>query len=403
MITLKTNFVLPIALISIMLSGCDIKKNTAAPDGVYTTIYNDNDMNSSYYPIGIAQENNGQLLMVAGLANDTSKYTWTGTYIMEAANDGKFLWENSITSGFVNPVPNLISNGGNTYFICMDEITLQAHLMMINAGSKNATVAKTFDDIIYPLYTYQTSDGGLLIVSYDRTTRSTQVTRTDASFNEVWHKNFNVMEDAEAKVISHLSKLGQQFPFFAGEIKTGNTVNQYYVNSFYNYSFSLLFLDAGTGNQTGVVNGYRYDGAISAAMHLDNKRFSISRYTFGDNYILPQVELNTSEVATTNDLAGTKFPELNANAKVLIKEKDAGDAKRIVFITSTKVGQLSMYQFDTDSSKVLKSNYYGHSNPIEIASAINSSDGGMLLLCRIIVAGRFPRMALYKVSAGEFQ
>ena len=61
-----------------------------------------------------------------------------------------------------------------------------------------------------------------------------------------------------------------------------------------------------------------------------------------------------------------------------------------------------MYQFSHDAGKLLKSNYYGHSNPVEIAAAINTSDGGMMLLCRMIVAGRYPRIALYKVSSGEF-
>ena len=403
MTNIKNYLIIITSLVPVLFAGCDIKKNTLAPDAVFTTIYNNNDMNSSYYPLGIAQDKSGQMLMLAGITNDTSKYTWAGTYIMAADTDGKFLWDNSMVTGFVNPVPNVISSGGGTYFICMDEVTLQAHLLQINTATKSASVIKTFDDIIYPLYAYQTSDGGIIIVSYDRTSRSSRITKTDAAFNEVWHKNFNVMEDTEAKVIAHLSKLGQQFPFFAGEMKSGTAVNRYFVNSFYNYSFSLLIIDAATGDQTGVVNGYRYDGAISAAMHLTNSKFAISRYTFGDNYVLPQADINPDEVASTNDLAGTKFPELNSDAKVIIKAKGEGSEKRIVYITSTKVGQLAMYQFNTDTTKLLKSNYYGHSNPVEIASAIDSNDGGMLLLCRLIVAGRFPRMALYKVSAGEFK
>lgn len=395
--------ILLIALMFALLAGCDIKKNDAAPDAVFTTIYNSNDINASYYPLGIVQESGGNLIMLAGITNDTSKYTWAGTYIMTADAQGKFLWDNSILTGFVNPVPNLISSGGNSYFICMDEVTLQAHLMMVNPAEKSAALVKTFDDITYPLYTYQTSDGGLLIVSYDRSMRSTRVTKTDAAFNKVWQKNFNVMEDTEAKVIGHLSKLGQQFPFFVGEIKTGNAVSRYFVNSFYNYSFSMLVLDAASGNQAGVVNGYRYDGAISAAMYLANKKFAVSRYTFGDNYLVPQADINLDEVSTTNDLTGTKFPELTSNAKVILKEKGDNDNKHVVYISSTKEGQLVMYQFKTDTALIVKNNYYGHSNPVEIASALDTKDGGMLLLCRLIVAGRFPRMALYKVSAGEFQ
>ncbi|HEY4784781.1 MAG TPA: hypothetical protein VIH57_01975 [Bacteroidales bacterium] len=402
MTQLRTLTIIVLA-VSLFMAGCDIKKNTASPDAVFTTVYNDNDMNSSYYPLGIVQQSDGQLIMLAGIANDTSKYTWTGTYIMAADAQGKFLWGSNMVTGYVNPVPNLIYTGGDTYFICMDEVTLQANLMIVNNAEKNAGVVKTFTDIIYPLYTYQTSDGGLLIISYDRASRSTRITKTDASFNEVWQKDFNVMEDAEAKVIGHLSKLGQQFPFFAGEVSDGGTVTHYFVNSFFNYSFSMLFLKASNGSQAGVVNGYRYDGAVSAALHLTGTKFALSRYTFGDNYLMPQAVVVPDSLGTTDDLAGTKFSELTSDARVLIREKDSGSQKRTIFITSTKIGQLVMYQFAQDTTKLLRSDYFGHSNPVDIASAIDTKDGGMLLLCRLTVAGRFPRMALYKVSAGNFK
>jgi len=395
-------YLLLFTLVISFMAGCDIKKNTTAPDAVFTTIYNDNDINASYYPLGVVQQLNGQLIVISGIANDTSKYAWTGISVIAADPEGRFLWGNNTTSGNVNPVPEVIYNHGETYFICMNEVTLATQLMKVDAATKNISLTKTYNEIIYPLYTYQTSDGGLLIISYDRMSRSTLVTKTDGSFNEIWQKNYNVMEDAEAKVIAHLSKLGQQFPFFAGEIMTGNTASHYFVNSFFNYSFSMLIVSAANGNQTGVVNGYRYDGAISAALHLSEDTFSVARYTFGDNYVLPKTEINADEVATTNDLAGTKFSELNYDAKVLLREKGEANQKRIIFITSTKVGQLAMYQFSHQSGKLLKSNYYGHSNPVEIAAAINTSDGGMLLLCRMIVAGRYPRVAIYKVSAGEF-
>ena len=400
---IKPNVYLILLSLFAGLTGCDIKKSNAKPDSVFTNIYNNTDLNASFYPLDIRQKANGNFVILAGTTNDTSQYPLAGTYIMETDSKGKFLWDNNITSGFVNPVPGFLDGNDEVYFIAMDGTTLQAQLMRVDDSEKAASVIKSYSGIEYPLYVHQNSDGSVLIVSYDRTSRTTRVTKTDASFNELWHNNYNVMEDDEQKVLYHVTKLGQQFPFFTGEVKNGSTTTHYFVNSFFNYSFSLLFINAGNGQLTGVVNGDHYDGSVSSTMHLSDTKFALSRYSFGDNYILPQVDLDIETISHSNNLVGTKFPDLNSDAKVVIREKGEGSNRRIVYITTTKVGQLVIHQFNYDTGELLKSKYFGHSNPVEVASAIDTNDGGMILLCRMIVAGRFPRIAEFKVSPDEFK
>jgi hypothetical protein len=385
------------------LYSCDIKKSNVSPDAVFTNIYHDNDLNTAYYPLDINQAANGELTILAGIKNDMSKYTWNGVYIMETDKDGKFLWKISSLTGYVNPISGIFTKNDQTYFLCMDEITLQTYLMHIDKTERSISVAKTYPTIEYPIYAKATNDGGILIVSYDRASRSSKISKTDANFNLSWQQTYNVMEDAEEKVIFHLTHMGRQFPFFAGEVKSGNTATHYFVNTFFNYSFSLLFVNAANGSQTGVVNGYRYDGAISSAIHLGENQFAISRYSFGDNYLLPQTTADIDAISSTNDFSGTKYPEFTTDARVHITDKGPTDNKRIIYATSSKIGQLVVAQFNYDSGAWINTQYFGHSNPVEIAAILNASDEGMLILSRMIVAGRYPRIALFKISPGAFQ
>jgi hypothetical protein len=390
-------------LLATGLYSCDIKKSNVSPDAVFTNVYHDNDLNTAYYPLDINQAGNGELTILSGIKNDSSKYTWNGVYIMETDKDGKYLWKITSLSGFVNPVSGMFTKNNTTYFLCMDEITLQTYLMNIDKTERNIAVVKTFPTIEYPLYSLVTSDGGQLVISYDRASRSSKISKIDGNFNISWQQTYNVLEDAEEKVIFHLTHLGRQFPFFASEVKNGNTATHYAVNTFFNYSFSLLVINAANGTQTGVVNGYRYDGAVSSALHLSENQFAISRYSFGDNYLLPQTEVDIDAISSTNNYTGTRYPEFNTDARVYVCEKGSADKKRIIYATSSKIGQLVVVQFNYETGNWINTQYFGHSNPVEIASMLNTSDDGMLLLSRMMVAGRYPRIALFKVSSGAFQ
>lgn len=387
----------------IILYSCDIKKSNVSPDAIFTSVYHDNNLNTSYFPLDLIQDSNGELTILSGIKNDSSKYAWNGIYIMEADKDGKFLWKIESLSGYVNPVSGMLLKNGQTYFVCMDEISLQTYLMVIDKTERNIAMVKAYASIEYPLYSKVTSDGGLLITSYDRASRSSKISKLDGNFNVSWQRTFNVLEDAEEKVISHLTHIGRQFPFFAGEVKVGNTASHYFVNTFFNYSFSLLIVNAANGSQTGVVNGYRYDGALSSALHLRENQYAISRYSFGDNFLLPQTAIDIDAILSTNEYNGVKYPEFTNDSKVCIVEKGSGGNKRIVYASGSKTGQVVLTQFNYETGEWANTHYLGHSNPVEVASAISTSDNGMIVLSRMIVSGRYPRIALFKVSSGVFE
>ncbi len=49
----------------------------------------------------------------------------------------------------------------------------------------------------------------------------------------------------------------------------------------------------------------------------------------------------------------------------------------------------------------LGSRYLGFSNPYEIAAMTTTSDGGLAVCGITYVAGRFPRICLFKISGAE--
>jgi len=380
-------------VIILFLSFFACKKDNINPENIFTKVYSDNNSDISYYPLDIVQTNDGGYYILSALSIDTIR-TFLNAHISKTDKFGELIWESTISEPYVNPIASLISSGSGVYFLCMDRISLGTYLMRIDETNGSAEVVNSYSEIIYPLASSQTPDNGILLLSYDRDSRSSMLTKFSSSFEETWNNSYPVIEDAENLLFAHLTRSGKTIPFFTGTIGNGDS---YFANALYNYSLALLFVDSNNGDRTGLIYGDRYNAGISAAVSIQSNNFSVSRFVYDNHYILPATSLSLSSITVASDLGGEKVAELAADAHTRIIKLSIDSRNLIVYASNTSSNQILLLFFDLSTGELVTKKYLGSSNPVKVASLIQTNDDGIAVLAQTMVAGRFKRNALYKI------
>lgn len=355
------------------------------PEQSFIKIVNDESFENTYHPMDIVQAGDDGYFIL-------SAYNAWNIYLLRLDATGDFLWDTVLPDNYVNPIKGLYYRDNAFYFFCMDDLSLSTYLMKASDTDKGAQVEKTFSDIIYPLSSGSISDGYLL-ESYNRESYSTRLTKISNNFDEAWHEEYGVEQDIEEAIIAHLTRIGDRLPFFVGEAGS-----KYFLNGFYNYSMSLLFVNATDGKQTGVINGFRSSSAISSAHYLNGNEYALSRFDFGDNYIMPVASINTSGTGISTELGGNAHPEMVSNASVFSRVIDVNGRQISLFSTTTKGGQVLLYAYDAVSGTLTGTHHLGHINPFESIDFEKTNDGGLVILGSTAVNGRFSKINLIKLS-----
>lgn len=382
-----------ILLPSFWVISCE--KDTLKPENIFTRIYDDKNSDISYYPLDIAELDGNGYFILGATAIDTTR-TWLNTYIGKTDKEGKLEWSVTLERPYMNPISNLVYSGGEYYIFCMDDIALSTHVLRIDNAGKTAVHVKTFDDIIYPLAVSKTPDNGFLLLNYDRSSRSTRLNKISPSLDPGWQSDFKVNEDIEGILMEHLIKTGKNIPFFTGSIGSSNA-SHYYANTLYNYTLSLVFVNAGNGQRTGVAQGFRYKGGASSLIHLQGNTFALSRFSFSENYILPSASMDLNAMTVLGDMGGAPLAEIEPDSETRVKKMQIAGKEMVVFATNTNSNQVIIYGFDLVTNQLVLKKYLGFANPVRVGSLIQTSDGGLAILVQTKVAGRFKRLALYKV------
>lgn len=370
---------------------CDNSDNEVAPSENFVKIYNNEQFDISYNPLDVKQTDDGSYI-VLGVTNNVE------TYLLRTNKFGEFISDTTIVSPYTNPLSDMFLINGDYHFFCMDNTTLSTYLLKVNISDSSQVpeLVQSFPEIIYPLHASQTPDGGFLIQSYNREAMSTALTKLSAGFSQEWQAEYEVLEDVESSIISKFAGTGERsLPYFTGSSEDGNT---YFLNGFYNFSFSLLFVNASNGDLIGTLNGLREETGVSAALHLTGDQYALSRFSFDENFILPNGTINIQGNDFSGEIGGNEFSEMLPEAKVIIKRLTINGINTIAYGTETKSKQIAIYFYNANDGSLINAKYYGHTNPYEFGNFSLTDDGGLAVLGRTFVAGRFPRITIFKVS-----
>lgn len=361
----------------------------------FTSIYDHDEFSSTFYPIDVAQTPDGGYLILAEQKIVESNFR--GVYLLRADEFGDFVKELRLEEQYVNPVGRLMDIGGEYYFFAMDALSLQAQLVKVDAQAEAASVVPV-GGITYP--SAGSLDGtNFLLLSYNHTDKNSVVSIHNATGDFIREpKQFSIGagDDVEEPIMNHFIHTGRKFPF-----QVGRTSGLYFFNGFENYTFSLVFTDMMKEGPIGVVQGQQDDGGFSAVLPLSNDRFAASRFNFGDNYFLPGIDLPTNGPAVGSYLGGLMLPELIPNAPVKILHATIGSTSTLIYASDTRSKQIGLFFYKEDTGEFISSRYLGFSNPFEIAALIRTADDGLAVCGTTWLAGRFPRICLFKISKEE--
>ena len=379
-----------------ILAGCTEQSDPEFEKENFTSIFDHSHFSAAFYPVDFKQTADGGYLILAERKIPESQFS--GIYILKADARGNFVKELAIDNQYVNPVGELMPVNGAYYFAGMDASNLQAVLMKVDVGAAGVEITP-LAGMTYPAAA-AVDGNGLLLLSYNHVDR-TSVISGHALTGQISRgpKQFSIGagDDVAEPIMNHFIRTGKRFPFQVGKVSEG----LYFFNGFENYTFSLVFTDLQEDEPLGVVQGQHDDGGFSAVLSLGDNQVATSRFNFGENYFLPRIALETNGPTVGALLGGHPMPELVPDAPVRILRSTLGVSDVLVFAGDTRSKQIGLFFYDASSGEFISSRYLGFSNPFEIAALIQTEDEGLAVCGVTFLAGRFPRICLFKISADE--
>jgi hypothetical protein len=402
-IEMKKSLLFP--LIASIAFSCAKDSDIATDKANFTRIYDVNKFDASYYPIDIKQTPDGGFLILGGRRLSSSNFS--GAYLLKVDQLGGSPTDLEVDEKSVAPIGPLLEAGDKYYFFSMAPVGFQTQLNEVSQdGALNKTTSVAGGSS-YPSAAAKDGDNAFLLLGYSSDSKETIISSVSLAGTATKTKKFSIGEGkgVEVPIIEHFLRTGRQFPFQVGKTVSG----QYYFNGFYNYTFSLVFtnidLDPGKteGKASGVVQGQQDDGGFSSVMPLDGNRYAAARFNFGDNYLLPNATLSSSSISSSLDLSltGLTLPELSNNATIKIISAKVDNNDIILYGSTTRSKQIVLLGYNKTTGAFLGSRYLGFSNPFEMAAMTTTSDGGLAVCGTTYVAGRFPRICLFKISKDE--
>ena len=386
---MKLSRILYLFILTIPYS-CDISKNDFEPNSTFVKIYDDNRFEQEYYPLDVIQTADNGYLILSEKKDDQSLFT--SVYVLKTDALGNVVTQTEMVAPYSNPINGWSKIGDLYYFVCMDANNLSGSLVAVDeTGALSDPIP--IGGITYPLVAEQDAND-LVILSFDNTNGESVISVVDINGQVTQKASYNIGAgvDVEKPIIDHLTRNGPELPFSVGKISGG----LYFFNGFYNYTFSLVFTNFGS-DPTGVCQGQLSQGGISAVSSLGNNVFGVARFNFGDNFLNPMANIATSDVTSSTDLGGNVFPEIESAARVKLLDVE-GESKWL-YATNTVSKKIVLYGFDQASGNILGTAYLGSSNPYSFASFTRTSDGGIAILAKTALEGRFQRIALFKRDA----
>lgn len=386
--------------ILIIIWSCEIKDSDISPDASFVRVYESTNIDEAYYPEDIVQLDNKEYLIVSSLI-DSSLTNYPKVNLTALAPSGEIISSIVLPENYTNPVPEWLPVGDQYYFVCMDDVTLQAVMVQVSLTGDNLSYSEFMIlDRRMPLYASKVGKS-ILLLSYDRIGRNSIIDLYDDNFNTQWASSVSANEDFENEVRRHLKKTGKFFPFFIGGVDNDGIYDYYYVNCLVNYSMAMLFLEGVSGSVTGRLYTYQEETAISSAIHLELDTFALSRFHSGDNYVFPRAGLDINELQNAENFNDILISQLKDDATMDIMSYELNDKQYVVYASTSKSNKIVLLFFNADTGEQLYVHTLGYGNPVEIANIIQTADNGIAVLGKTWINSQYQRMILYKLSADQ--
>jgi len=385
------------------LIGCDVKNNKVHPAMGFTKIYDIDSAEANHVPVDISQlADEGFLFLGYNLQGDAAN-----TMVVRTNKDGKLLWSKTF-SQYLSPVSDLMKIGNDYYFVSSRALTFEILLLKINDATQTVDEVKALNESKRPLAACSTPDGGVLIQAYDYPNAQTVLLKLNSSFSldnsfsldgraEFEISQLDLMDD---RINNHITFQGNRLPFFVSYMGE-SSVSNYVFNGVNEYDIALVAVNPTTGDPVGTIDGNRYKKCISSFTFLGNGKASLSKFEDVNNFLIPNFSTNDFSGGGTiniSDLPSLPKPEIVANSQIKSHLATLKGRKLVVYVTELKNNTVGFFAYDAATGGFAGARYFGSTYPYKNGSFVNTTDGGLAVLCQTFVAGRFGRMCLFKLS-----
>lgn len=381
----------------LLVSGCEINQKEVLPEDGFIKIYNHPDEGLSFYPESVCELDGGGYLFISAVKDEDADIEYPYAQMVRASAAGEVVW--TMTYDWLAPSPRMIRQGGSVGFVAMNR-QFEAYVILINP-SDGTIIAQHALDMTMPLSVHMDSQGNLVVLGYDFVTRSSWISKYNRSFNLERSNLLPINTDLEYLVQRHLNKTGQDFPFYIGEYSNAAGTG-YYINCFYNYTLRTVFTDVSSLGATGDIYSFQIEEGISSTLQKSGTMFGLTSYYEGNNYILPDAEIDVSASQNIKDLPADPLYELTFKAAVAAGAYSGDKGDYALFISQTNTNSIVIYQYEMGSNRLINTLYKEFDQRVEVADFIQTSDQGIAILAHLHILGKYERPLLIKMEKEQF-
>jgi len=383
--------------IFVTVTSCETSQKEIMPEDGFTKIYNHPEEVLSYYPESVVELTGGGYLFLSAVKDENAETEYPTASLVRTSASGEVEW--TMSYDWLAPSSRLIRQGSSLGFVAMNQ-QFEAYVILVDPANGNVTAQQNLD-MTMPLYAYADSRGDLVVLGYDFVTRSSWISRYNSDFSFQRSNLLPINTDLEYLIQRHLNKTGQDFHFFIGEY-SNDLGTGYFVNCFYNYTLRTVFLDISSLNATGDVYSFQIEEGISSLIQNSGSLFGLTSYYEGNNYILPEAELNVNASQNIRDLPADPLYELTYKARVIASKINVDSKEYTLFSSQTNTNSLVLFQYLTDADSLVTSHYHYFDHLVMVSDVIQTADQGVAILGSTYIQGKYQRPLLIKMPADPF-
>ncbi len=386
-----------IALLLLIVSGCEIDQKEILPEDGFVKIYNHPDEELALFPESVLELSGGGYVIISAVKDENADIEYPYTSLVRTTSTGEVMW--TMDYDWYAPSSKLIFQNGSLGFVAMNQ-QFDAYVIEVDPGDGSIRDQHALD-LTMPLYSFMDDQGNLVVLGYDFVTRSSWISKYNSNFQLERSNMLPVNTDLEYLVQRHLNKMGQDYPFFIGSYSNSSGTG-YFVNCFYNYTLRTVFLDVSSLSATGDIYSFQIEEGISSILQKSGSMFGLTSYYEGNNYIIPGAELDVLSSGNIKDLPADPLYELTYKAAVMAGSFSTDGHEYALYISQTNDNSLVIYQYALESDSLIDTHIRVFDQRVEVRDFIQTEDDGIAILAGTFILGKYQRPLLIKLPVSLF-
>jgi hypothetical protein len=353
------------------------------PTEKFKTVFADAGQGIDYSPIDVVEtEDGGYLILAEGSLNSV--------FVMKIDDTGQLLWSKTMPATFENPVGELVFNEGKYYFIAASSGDQTASLIEVDDFNQEVIpTQRTYPGYRQPLAFGRYDAENFLMLNYNDSIGPV-LSKIQSGFAMEWARNFDLNGNQKELVNDALDQ--QDFNFLLGNINNGQIL---FFNSIRSEGKAFTYTDA-LGIETGKISSSA-SGEVISYNYLGNLVSAINYSRGGNKYFQIAHPLGEDDSVSINQLAGLALADFGVDGNATSVSSDIVATGQVINVYETADNRLKWTNYTVGSESINAIDYIGGQDPLRLVKAIETKDGGMLILGAVLLGGSRSRIVVEKI------